>query len=610
MLAPEIELKLFNLFGYLSDSFLYWSNDYWCTTWAALFFTGNLFGMSPLLKNHQQSFNQIVFVYIRQLVLYTSMLMLFIPLLVLYVYDIAMDKSLITSHPEIFAYFLNLLKKDGYLIPLGALLGFTIRLFIRRYLLPLCSAILRKIRHVQTSDEITDIRSESERYKVRDYSPNKFYKEGKLFIGLDDDQHAIYVPDSTWYETNMQLVGPTRYGKGVILGVLMDQIIKKGDALFYVDPKKDKFAPHVMKQACDDAGREFHYICLHDEGIGKWAPFVGGKERDSLARIESAFNLGFTGNPGSDYYKTLEKKALKTVFSSNKNIIPLRNAMANLEASQINAELEQWSSINSLCPNDGEGFSIESALKNNAVVYVQGSLDDPVIKTATKTFIIELIQESRRLANERKNHLTAIIDEVSFLTSTSLSQALATAVGFRVNFVLAYQSQNDLMNIDDKTVNAGYVYQSINVNTQIKAVYGGADYETAKWLANLSGTITKEVTKLERANISSVGGETWEDNRMIGKESENYINTNTILTLPPRVCIFIQPRNLAKICYPSFVKVRDMNMLETHICEHAEEINNKEIEQEPVEDFLDAQESNYSDFNIHTLLDETQDKPK
>jgi type IV secretory pathway TraG/TraD family ATPase VirD4 len=118
------------------------------------------------------------------------------------------------------------------------------------------------------------------------------------------------------------------------------------------------------------------------------------------------------------------------------------------EANRINADLARWSSIESLGAKKGSGFSIEKALKDNAVVYVQGGLDDSVLKTATKLFIIEMIQEGRRLEKERSTHLTAVIDEVSFLTSKTLAQALATTVGFRVNFVLAYQSQNDLFNIE------------------------------------------------------------------------------------------------------------------------------------------------------------------
>jgi hypothetical protein len=139
--------------------------------------------------------------------------------------------------------------------------------------------------------------------------------------------------------------------------------------------------------------------------------------------------------------------------------------------------------------------------------------------------------------------------------------------------VLDYQSQNDLLNIDDKTVNPKYVHQSINVNSQIKAVYGGADFETAEWAANLSGTIMKEVTKMEKTDISRTGGETWENQRTVGALEENYINTNMVLTLPPRVCVFVQPRHLASICFNSFVPVKDMKALDGYL-EHKDKAYN------------------------------------
>ena len=48
-----------------------------------------------------------------------------------------------------------------------------------------------------------------------------------------------------------------------------------------------------MYQACQAAGRKFYYVTLHDDGIGKWAPFAGGTDRDGLTRLESAFGLEF-----------------------------------------------------------------------------------------------------------------------------------------------------------------------------------------------------------------------------------------------------------------------------------------------------------------------------
>ena len=567
------EYAVLNWFGQVNYAMMGWTNDYWWPVLAGMIFVGCLIGMAPLSTHHEQPFHQIVFVWIRKTILWAGLIMIALPFIMLYLYDMTMQNQLADSQQVWLNWFLNLAKQNWFTIFSSAATGWMLRFMYKRYGLPTWSAILRRLRNTQTDETPTDIRQEASRFKVKDFLPAKHYKKDSILVGMDEKDKPIHIPASTWYETNMQVIGPTRYGKGVIMGGLMDQSIRRGDCLFYIDPKKDKFAPHVMYQACQAAGRKFYYVTLHDDGIGKWAPFAGGTDRDGLTRLESAFGLEFTGDPGTDYYKSQERKELEKAFRQTRNVEGLKKLMEGTDANRINAELARWSNVESLCPKKGGGFSIEKALKEGAVVYVQGSLDDSVVKTATKIFITELIQEARRLDKERNTHLTAVIDEVSFLASKTLAQALATAVGFRVNFVLAYQSQNDLLNIDDKTVNPKYVHQSINVNSQIKAVYGGADYETAEWAANLSGTITKEVTKMEKTDISGTGGETWENQRTVGALEENYINTNMVLALPPRVCVFVQPRHLASICFSSFVPVKDMKALDGYL-EHKDKVYN------------------------------------
>lgn len=42
----------------------------------------------------------------------------------------------------------------------------------------------------------------------------------------------------------------------------MEQAIMRGDTLFYIDPKNDEFAPHVMYQAAKAKGRKLYYLTL------------------------------------------------------------------------------------------------------------------------------------------------------------------------------------------------------------------------------------------------------------------------------------------------------------------------------------------------------------
>jgi hypothetical protein len=559
------ETFLLDWFAVANYSLMKMMHAYWWQAWAGFCLLGAMIGMSPLKFHHEQNFRQIIFVVIRKAILYLSFLLLSLPLISLYLYDATTQNQLAQSQQTFIKWFIAL-AKDNWLDPVAGLaVGFAFRFTFQRYVNPYISNLMRKLRNEVVEDKLSDIRSEADKYKAKDFDPQKHYKPDQVFVGLDAESKPIYIPLSTWLETNAQVIGPTRYGKGVLLGNLIDQSIRRGDTVFYLDPKEDKFLPKIMQQACEDTGRKFYYLTLHDDGIGKWAPFAGGTERDGLARVEAAFGLQLTGDPGTDFYKSQERKLLETFFKKSRNIEGLRNLMENTDALRINAELERWSQITSLCPNSGGGFSIEKALTENAVVYVQGSLTDSVIKSATKIFILELLQEIKRLHNSRTAHVTAAIDEVSFLVFKELAQALATLVGFRSNFVLAYQSQNDLLALEDQTVNSKYIYQSINVNSQIKMVYGGADADTAEWASTLSGTIQKEVTKMEKTDVTGVGGEAWDNQRTVGATEENYITMNTVLTLPPRVCIIVQPRKLASLLYTSFIPVKDPMALSRYI---------------------------------------------
>ena len=541
------------------------TDTYYFVIWNAILFTGALIGMSPLKSHHEFPFYQLIFIFVRKILLAVGVVLIILPFIMLFIYDVTNGQEYILSQNFFLQWFKGMIVRDWFTIFGTIAAGWLLRFMFRRYAQPFASRVARLFRNNQTDEKPTDIRDERNSLKAKDFVPTKHYKKDHVFVGLDDKDKPIYIPCSTWYETNMQVIGPTRYGKGVLLGNIMDQSIKRGDAVFYFDPKKDKFAPHVMYQAALEAGRKFYYVSLHDEEIGSWGPFLGGTEREAFSRAEVAFGLELTGDPGTDYYKSQERKEFSKAFSRTRSLKGLLNELEATDANRVVAELVNWTAIESLCPKKKTSFSIEKALLEGAVVYVRGSLDDATIKTATKIFIMELIQESRRLEPSRPNFLTAVVDEVSFLVSRTLAQSMATSVGFRVNFALAYQSPSDLLNLDDKTINSKYIYQSINVNSQIKAIYGGADYDTAEYVAKVSGTITKQVTKMEKTDVSSTGGETYENQRMIGALEENLITENMVLSLDPRICVFIQPRSLASVMFTSFIPVSDMSILEQYI---------------------------------------------
>lgn len=564
MNPTPIEVEFFNWIASTNYYLMQIADKYTLISFALFTLIGSAFGMSPLKSHPDHDFGQSILVKVRQGILISTAAILAMIVVMGIVYGQT------TNNPEqgysdYGRWFFNAIISRWYLMPIAAFLGFSIQFIFKRYLLTAYSGILRKLRNNQTKDKQSDIRNDSGNTEAKTFTPSKQYKKGKVFLGLGEDNKPLYVPQDTWYETNMQVIGPTRYGKGVQIGGLMDQAIKRGDCVFYIDPKKDKFAPHVMYQAAKEAGKKFYYVDLNDHETSKWAPFSGGSPIDAFSRFETAFGLELTGDPGTDYYKTQELKEARRAFDKTSSLEGIKSLIEGTEASKLDAELDKWCRYPSLTPKKGKGFNIGKALEEGAVVFVRGSLDDSTIKTATKAFIAEMVQEARRLEPNRESHATFFVDEVSFLVSKILTQALATIVGFRVNMVLAYQSQNDLLSVDDKSLNPKYVYNSVNVNCQLKVVHGGADFETAQGISELSGTVIKEVTQREQTDISATGGETWVKQRTVAPTEEALITANKILTLPPRVSVLIRPTELAAICYSSFVPVKNMESLTEYI---------------------------------------------
>jgi len=117
-------------------------------------------------------------------------------------------------------------------------------------------------------------------------------------------------------------------------------------------------------------------------------------------------------------------------------------------------------------------------------------------------------------------------------------------------------------------VNPRYINQNINVNCQLKLVYGGKDFPTAEWVSKMSGTINKAVTRLEKTDVSDFGGEKWEDHRTIANVNENLISTNQILSLPPQVACLIQPNQLATLAYTSFITVKNTEALPKYLANY------------------------------------------
>lgn len=453
----------------------------------------------------------------------------------------------------------------------GLLAGFFIRILWHRYMLPMRSRLLRRIRVRQSGESLSDIRTEKQRLQTKEFDPLKYLKDGYLVYGQDEAGKPIYVSEDDWKVHNQKIIGPTQTGKGVHIGCQLYQSIVKGHCSVFVDPKGDKHAIHIMNQACKASGRKLVVLDLSAEDPTlTWEPFSNGTHRERRTRLHYAFGLKDTGEQ-ADFYKAAEREVIDSVFSKwNGTIKGLHKLLSKghlaENAKRTLSNLGEWLYLPAFLKSNNN-LVLDEFISSGGVLYVRSSLQDETVIKGTTIFLMDLAQTTMRLYNEKRrpNHVFAVVDEVRFLMTDLLADSLATICGFDAHLAIAYQSILDLQNLKDKNINARAVEQSVSINCKQTICYMADDTETAEWASDKTGEIQKAVTRMEGIETNELGGEVWEKRRLLNREAENYIPANVFRMLPERTGVFFFPAELAKVLYTCWVTVTEKYEPETRV---------------------------------------------
>ncbi|WP_301255489.1 conjugal transfer protein TraC [Eleftheria terrae] len=539
-----------------------WADPWWWVCISALIFALCLVHPVPLRLPDVEvhSFKKHVALWTRWAVVGLSVALGFvIPLLTFFLFG-ALSGRPQREAADMFYSWVGEMASAYWTAPLAALLGGVLISFTwLRYADPFLSSFFRRWRVKQKEDERSDVKSEAGLLKTKNYDPRRYYKAGSYFIGLDEHNQPLYIPDAQMHETMHLYLGPTGTGKGSIFGVVIDQAVDKGVCVFFVDPKEDDFVPYIMYAAAKRNGRPFVYLDLNPEGQGHWHPFKGGSLRDRRARVLAAFKLGDTGS-NADVYKRAERaqldRALEKTDGSVKQMLDhVRGEDGDDEKlSSLRDSLSEWSRISTFTPpKKNRGHSVEQSLRNTAVVYVRGSTSDNVVRLASRVYVAEVLQEIKRLKAERTSHAMVVTDEIRFTMGNELVDGVATIRSAKANIIAATQGMSDLQNIVDQDIDKKAAQQSFMINCKIKLLYMAGDTETAKWGEENSGTTVKRLAAMERTEVNRYGGETWDEGRTLKDEEVPYVSQNRLLMLPERVGVLYRPGVTATTVFTAYV---------------------------------------------------------
>lgn len=420
----------------------------------------------------------------------------------------------------------------------------------------------------------TDVR-EIEKYlpKIeKSYKPELYFKNN-VFIGIDEEGKKVEIDRKKFkMMPHIQVVGTTGAGKGIVMGLLGAQWIRDGEAVFFLDPKDDEWAPHLYAEASFEAGKKHYFINLRAK-VPQFSILEGADSDD----IEELFIAGFGLNDigkGSDFFSLADRQyagiIARAIAAENITAAQAYAKYAELlekKAPKFGGKLRELGEVIAANAITGNGVDFRDIIENGGSCYIIGHMRLERIVRLQKMVLIRLMQiaEKRDRINSILRPVAIILDEVKYHLSKCAMEALGAARDKGVHVVLAHQSLSDLQDVGGD-LNPDAVVGAVVENCKIKIAYRVMSPDTAEWLARMSGTILvdDEVRTVEK-NIALA--EKVKSERSIRQAERYLIDENMMMNLPDNVAVVfgLGLAKFAHICNMSvqksleYVKVIEVN---------------------------------------------------
>ncbi|HRG63937.1 MAG TPA: type IV secretory system conjugative DNA transfer family protein [Burkholderiales bacterium] len=431
----------------------------------------------------------------------------------------------------------------------------------------------------------TDIRyMDKELPVIAEYNPLKYINLKKgVFVGLDESVKPIYLKDpDDWYKRHFLIVGASRSGKGVAMQSLGIQSLMLGETIVFLDPKGDKYLPHIFKSQCDELGVNYSYIDLTQD-MGQINLIADFTARDLKNCLVEAFSLREMGSE-SDVYRKNEQEFLENFAAfaceqnNSSNFVTTGDKIRTGKLSKSLAsicqdyEIDRYadkfkssvSDLNKLIKvvtiNAASGKSLAQLLNGGGCVYIVGDLLDETIKKIQRFIFCRIVQLARGYANEvnsKEKNITVFADELVAHISRFVAESYTVSLGWNLKIVSAVQDLK-LLRGAPADLDPEFLKGAVFGNSQNKLFYRADDIDTADFLSDMTGRIQiEEEQKLVTRN--SLNSEQLDRQTRLIQSERNYFDRNMILNLKQFEAVFCASlpyrKTIASLCKTSPIKV-------------------------------------------------------
>lgn len=412
-----------------------------------------------------------------------------------------------------------------------------------------------------------------------------------VFLGLDEKNKPIFVKHGDWINSHILLSGRTRCGKGVVAQIMGWQSIQAGELFVVLDPKNDKWMPHIYKKACEKAGLPYVFLDLRQSAHPQINLFEGSTEEELENMFIGAFSLSEKGD-AADFYRLGDRKAARQAarWAAGRDAATPRavvrqfadewaeNAPGFLAAMQEMAELP---SVNCAAG----GISIKELAESGGCLYTVGDMLNTRIVRMQRMLLLKLMMfaKNRNQMVEQKV-IRIFADEFKAHISKPAITALGTTASTRLLLILAMQSFQDLKDCP-ADLNSQMVEGAVLENCGLQISYQIKDGETAERLAAQTGTILVD-DELRQVGKNIALAETIKS-RSVRQADRFFIDTNMIRSLPMPdetektigCAVVVGASKLAQFCFTSPVLVERSAAAITPTISRPDTLKTEEAEQ-------------------------------
>ncbi len=436
----------------------------------------------------------------------------------------------------------------------------------------------------------TDIRyMAKELPAIPQYNPLKYINLKKgIFVGLDEQVKPIYLKNlDDWYKRHFLIVGATRSGKGVAMQYLGIQSLMLGETVVFLDPKGDKYMPHIFKAQCNDLGVPYYYIDLTQD-ISQINLIADFNSRDLKNCLIEAFSQREMGSE-SDVYRKNEQEFLenlaKFICEQNQGLNQEAKSLADIcKDYDIERYADKYKSsvsdlnklVNVPAINAANGQSLSELLAGGGCIYIVGDLLDETMKKIQRFIFCRIVQLARNHANgvsdtnsnstnsnmndnnhNEERNITVFADELVAHICRFVAESYTVTLGWNLKIVSAIQDLK-LLRGAPADLDPEFLKGAVFGNSQNKLFYRADDIDTADFLSDMTGKIQiEEEQKLVTRN--SLNSEKLDKQTRLIQSERNYFDRNMILNLKQFEAVFCSSlpyrKTIASLCKTSPVKV-------------------------------------------------------